>query len=357
MEGSRSWRRLARRTAQGGLLSALAAGCVSLAPVEDAQPPDAAVDSSEATPLDATGLDASGSDVLACSATADPLSEASLMATLSALAAPSLAGRAPGTRGDTAARAIIEARFRCLGLEAPGGAFQQPFATDEGVPTANVLGVLRGSDPEVAHEVIVVAAHHDHLGADASGIYLGANDDASGVAAVLGLAERLARQGRAPRRTIVFALFGAEESGFLGSLHYDAHPLPGLSLADTVFMINLDMIGRYASERRLYALHTFPGTPGRTLLEGLVGDFPDLDVVLGEPGDAADHLTFCDAGVPAAFFWTSDEACYHNPCDTAERIDRGPYTRTVKLVSALLSVAAEGDLDLAAARARGCGDL
>ncbi len=306
--------------------------------------------------MEASGAGGSGHVASACSAAPDPIAETALMTTLASLASPSLAGRAPGTVGDASARALIEERFRCLGLEAPDGAFQQPFTTPDGARTANVVGVLRGADPEVGGDIIVVAAHHDHLGESEAGIHLGANDDASGVAAVLGIAERLIQQGRAPRRTIAFAVFGAEEAGFLGSRHYAAHPPGGLSLEDTVFMLNLDMIGRYGAEDRLYALHTFPGTPGRTLLEGLLGDFPELDVVLGEPGEEADHLTFCDAGVPVAFFFTPDDACYHRPCDTPGRIDRGPYARTVALALALVSEAADGELDLAAARMEGCGE-
>ena len=291
-----------------------------------------------------------------CSAAADPVGETSLMATIEGLAAPELEGRYPGTPGDASGRALIEARFKCLGLDAPGGSYQQPFTTEDGEETANVIAVMRGSDPEVAGEVIVVGAHHDHLGQDEQGIYLGANDDASGVAALLGLAERLVNQGQAPRRTVVFAAFGAEEAGYLGSLHYAAHPFQGLSLEDTVFMVNLDMIGSYKREGLLYALHTFPGTPGRQILDGVVADFPDLNVVLGEKGELADHMTFCEARVPVTFFFTSDDGCYHKPCDAADRIDRANHARITQLVWALLSKAADGETDLAAARAKGCGD-
>ncbi|MBT9560880.1 MAG: M20/M25/M40 family metallo-hydrolase [Myxococcales bacterium] len=290
-----------------------------------------------------------------CSAATDPLSEASLMATIEALAAPALEGRYPGTAGDASARSLIEARFKCLGLEAPGGSYQQSFTTDDGEVTANVLGVMRGSDPDLQGEVIVVGAHHDHLGKNEQGIHHGANDDASGVAAVLALAEKVASQGQAPRRTIVFAAFGAEEAGYLGSLHYAAHPFEGLSLDDTVYMVNLDMIGSYQREGLVYALHTFPGTPGREILDGLVSTFSDLDVVLGEPGEIADHITFCDADVPVTFFHTTDDDCYHKPCDDAARIDRKHLPRIVQLVWALLSEAADGEKDLAAARAKGCG--
>jgi hypothetical protein len=335
------------------------AGCRTGTSDKTESPPVASVDG--ATDADGpseqqdTDVSRSPAPRISCSAAADPLSEASLMATLEALAAPALEGRHPGTAGDASARSLIEARFKCLGLEAPGGSYQQPFTTEDGEATANVLGLMRGTDPEVRGEVIVVAAHHDHLGKDDQGIYHGANDDASGVAAVLALAEKLASQGQGPRRTVVFAAFGAEEAGYLGSQHYAAHPFDGLSLDDTVYMVNLDMIGSYEREGVVYALHTFPGTPGREILDGLTGTFSDLDVVLGEPGEIADHITFCDADIPVTFFHTTDDDCYHKPCDDAARIDRKNLSRIVQLVWALLAEAVDGETDLAAARAKGCG--
>lgn len=290
--------------------------------------------------------------VPACAA-GSPLSQQALRETVEALAGPELAGRAPGTAGDRATRAWIEARFECIGLETEGGAYQQAFETEEGAPTANVIGVLRGSDPAVADEVVVIGAHHDHLGTDETGIYAGANDNASGVALMVGLAEVLAAQGT--RRTVVFAAFGAEELGFLGSQHFVDQPPGDLAMADVVFMINLDMVGRYGDEGVLYALHTFEGTPGHTLLEPMLPEFSGLDVVLGEPGADADHLTFCEAGVPVTFFFTEDSECYHQTCDVPEHLDWPGFERVAALVGAFAGEVADTELDLAAAREDGCG--
>lgn len=290
---------------------------------------------------------------LVCS-TLEPLSQAALRRTVEALAAPALEGRAPGTTGDATARALIAARFDCLGLEAPGGTREQAVDADEGATTANVLAIVRGSDPEVADEVIVVGAHHDHLDRDERGIYAGANDNASGVGVMLALAETVAARPSPPRRTIVFTAFGAEEQGYYGSLAYVADPPSGAALEDTVFMVNLDMVGTYAEQETLYALHAFAGTPGRSVLETLV-PASSLNVELGDEGERADHLSFCEVGVPTTFFFTEDTRCYHAPCDTADRLDYPGLAQTARLVSAMLTELADGDLDLSAAREGGCG--
>jgi len=154
---------------------------------------------------------------------------------------------------------------------------------------------------------------------------------------------------------VVFAAFGAEELGYLGSQHFVDQPPGDLVIEDVVFMINLDMVGTYGDQELLNALHTFEGTPGRTLLDGLVGDFPDLDVGLGEEGAEADHLTFCEAGVPVTFFFTEDTECYHQPCDTPDHLDWPGFERVAALVGAFAGEVADTQLDLAAARQSGCG--
>src|SRR5262245_33839977 len=136
-----------------------------------------------------------------------------LQATVQYLASDELGGRAPGTPGDEAARAYIEERFACLGLSPCGadGSFQQPFVTSSGKDTANVVGYLPGADPTVGSEIVLVGAHHDHLGQSGGEIFSGANDNASGVAAMLAMAHAFVQRGVVPRRTVAFVAFGYEE--------------------------------------------------------------------------------------------------------------------------------------------------
>jgi Peptidase family M28 len=271
-----------------------------------------------------------------------------LRARVSLLAAPKLDGRAPGTDGDRAARAHIVERFRCLGLTAggAGGSYEQPF--DD---TANVIGLIPGSDPKVGAEIILVGAHHDHLG----GGMLGANDNASGVAALLAVAQGVRRAG-APRRTIAFVTYGAEERGLVGSLHLVANPPPPLPLDKIVEVINLDMVGSHASANAVYAFGAFPKLPARAILAELARKYPKLNVPLGGHSVRGDHLGFCQQGIPYVFFWTPDRRCYHEKCDTADRLDYPRMADIAQLAGGLVQRLADTDVDLAAAKARaGCG--
>jgi hypothetical protein len=287
----------------------------------------------------------------------DPLAPSSLRATVEALAAPSMEGREPETRGDDEARALIESTMRRAGLAAPTGGFQHPFTfesdEEDAVRTANVAGILRGADPQRADEVVVVGAHHDHLGREGRRVFPGANDNATGVSVVLAVAEALAQRHVALPRTVAFVTFGAEEEGLHGSAAWVRSPPDGLSMAQTMFMLNVDMVGSYSSDGCLYALHTFRGTPGRVALDHLAPAYPDLRVELGAAGDDSDHVNFCAAGVPTTFFYTPDPRCHHRPCDTAARIEWDHLSRIAHLAYDLVVSVAGAD-DLAARRAAGC---
>jgi hypothetical protein len=250
---------------------------------------------------------------------------AALEATVQFLASDELEGRAPGTPGDEATRAYIADRFACLGLLPAGESFQQPFVTTSGVDTANVVGYLPGSDPALASEIIVVGAHHDHLGVIDGEIHNGANDNASGVAAMLAMAQALRQLESAPRRTVAFAAFGFEESDVEceGSYHWVEQPPPGLPLENVVYMVNLDMVGTYPLEERVDAYGSFQGTAARALLDELAGDHPGLNLQLDlEPDEgSSDFQAFSDEGVPYLYFETWDKDCYHSPCDDADHLD------------------------------------
>ena len=125
------------------------------------------------------------------------------------------------------------------------------------VPAANVIGILEGSDPTLKNEAIVIGAHYDHLGRGGAGslapkegeIHHGADDNASGTAGVLELARSFSAEPK-PRRTIVFIAFSGEEEGLLGSNYYVNHPV--VPLANTVAMINMDMIGTHEEQQADY---------------------------------------------------------------------------------------------------------
>ena len=197
--------------------------------------------------------------------------------------------------------------------------------------TANVIGILPGRDPALAHEAVVIGAHHDHLGMSGGQIYHGADDNASGTAAVLGLARAFAAAGGAPR-TLVFALFGAEELGLLGSAHYVRHP--AVPLERTVAMVNLDMVGRLRGSVTVGGVDTGSG------MRAIVNDASiatGVPVTMrGESQPASDHSSFYHAGKPVVFFHTQGHDDYHKPTDTADKIDVDGLARVTALAAAVV---------------------
>ncbi|MFN2445962.1 MAG: M20/M25/M40 family metallo-hydrolase [Vicinamibacterales bacterium] len=192
----------------------------------------------------------------------------------------------------------------------------------------NVVGVLRGSDPARAGEAIVIGAHYDHLGLGGrfsmaptaqGAVHNGADDNASGTAAVLEMARVAATRGRRFPRTLVFAAFAAEEIGLLGSKHYVRHA--ALPPSRTVAMINLDMIGR--SRGRVLIGGNHASLDVRSHLQRLALR-PSLrldDFAEGYDGDSSDDGPFAQAGVPTVCFFTGFHGDYHRPSDDWVNVD------------------------------------
>jgi hypothetical protein len=187
----------------------------------------------------------------------------------------------------------------------------------------NVIGILPGTDPALASEAVVIGAHYDHLGRADGVVYPGADDNASGTAVVVGLAGAFAAAGGAGR-TLVFALFGAEELGLIGSRHYVDRPV--VPLDRTVAMVNFDMVGRLQGR----TLSVGGGDSGNRL-RALVSNAAQLDGmaldVHGSPYGPSDHARFYAAGVPVLFFYTGTHSDYHRPSDTADKIDSAGMAR------------------------------
>jgi len=188
---------------------------------------------------------------------------------------------------------------------------------------ANVIGVLPGTDLALAAEAVVVGAHYDHLGRSDGVVYPGADDNASGTAVVLGLARSFAAAGGAGR-TLVFALFGAEELGLIGSRHYVNRPV--VPLDRTVAMVNFDMVGRLQG-RNL----NIGGADSGSRIRAVATDSAQLEGVPrdvnGSPYGPSDHSRFYAAGVPVLFFYTGSHSDYHKPSDTADKLDAGGMAR------------------------------
>jgi aminopeptidase YwaD len=192
--------------------------------------------------------------------------------------------------------------------------------------TANVVALLPGTDPALAAEAVVIGAHYDHLGRGSpfslapdrgDALHPGADDNASGTAALLGIAGALVRAG-APRRSTVFVAFSAEELGLLGSTHYVRHP--AVPMERTVAMVNLDSVGRLR-DGRLHVMGVDTGQGLRFLVEEAAREVGVAIALRGDGVGPSDHTVFLTRERPVLFFFTGPHADYHRPSDTWDKID------------------------------------
>ena len=201
-------------------------------------------------------------------------------------------------------------------------------AYDPARETCNVVAVLPGSDPELKDEALVIGAHLDHVGRQSPDVYFpGANDNASGAAAVLRLAEAFQAAGQAPRRSVVFVLFAGEESGLVGATHHAQHPV--FAPARTVAMFNFDCvacgdsirIGGGKSEPELWEL-----------ARGLDAEHTRRTVAATWSGGGADATPFFELGIPTLYWVTTEGYAHlHATSDTPATLNGPLYADLVKL--------------------------
>jgi hypothetical protein len=227
-------------------------------------------------------------------------------------------------------------------------------------PGRNILAMLEGADPDLMNEVVILGGHYDHNGADSLDVYNGADDDGSGTVGVIAVAEayaRAAERGDLPRRSVMFAIWDAEERGLLGAWYYTLRPL--FPLPRTAAVLNLDMIGRNEEVPadgggRFRGLEPQSATSNANAVNILgYSRTPDLAAAVQaanvEAEDSltlrmrydnnesnllrrSDHWPFLQNGVPAVWVHTGLHPDYHTPLDDAERIEYAKMTRIVRLV-------------------------
>jgi aminopeptidase YwaD len=197
------------------------------------------------------------------------------------------------------------------------------------VRTQNVVAMLKGNDADLRNEYIVIGAHYDHLGMGGTGsgsrtpdtlaVHSGADDNASGVAALIELASAFSLERFSTRRSIIFVAFGAEEMGLVGSKHFvEDFPFP---VENINAMINLDMIGRLNDE----AILTVGGTGTAAEMDETISRFTDgRPFSLNRQPDGygpSDHAAFYAASLPVFFITTGPHDDYHTPRDTWDQIN------------------------------------
>ena len=270
------------------------------------------------------------------------------------LSSDALEGRGTGTPGNDSARVFIARRFTDLRLRpvlAESGCasmtcaptFVQPFTARmsgaerhglrASLATANVAAVIEGSDPQLKGQIVVLGAHYDHLGRQAFGardpnlpdaIRNGADDNASGVAAVLELARLLRRNP--PKRSIALVTFSAEELGLLGSEYFVSHsPFP---LDSVQAMLNFDMVGRLRDDK-LMVYGTATATELPAVVTGANTGAPFRLNAVGDGEGPSDHAAFYRKNIPVLHFFTDAHEDYHKSTDDADKINGAGMRRVV----------------------------
>lgn len=267
------------------------------------------------------------------------------MQDIGALAHDSMEGRLVGTPGSARARTFLERSFRERGTRPLGGStYLHPFTftrRDTSVTGVNVIGSVSGSERPSSY--IVITAHYDHVGTRDGEVYNGADDNASGTAALLAMAAYFARNP--PRHSIIFAALDAEEGGLRGARAFVENP--PVPLASIVLNVNMDMVGRNdRGELYVAGTHHYPQLLSyiqRVAESAEVKLIPGHDRPSANASDdwttASDHAAFHRAGIPFLYFGVEDHADYHRPTDEIGGIQPGFYARAVRTVlSAVLTL-------------------
>lgn len=204
------------------------------------------------------------------------------------------------------------------------------------VSTSNVLGFVEGSDPELKKEIIVISAHHDHIGMENGKIFNGADDNGSGTSGLLEIAQafqQAKKEGKNPKRSILFLSVSGEEMGLFGSSHYASHPV--FPLENTITDLNIDMIGRTTkpSEKDTFSVYVI----GSNMLSDELHEIQeqankqfthlDLDYKYNDVNEPlklyyrSDHYNFAKKGIPSIFYFGGFHDDYHKETDDIEKIN------------------------------------
>lgn len=253
------------------------------------------------------------------------------------LASQENAGRFPGTKANRKVVKYIKRDFKKNGLCPISKNFKQKFKANirvakgepkkKPVKTSNVVAYIKGNDPVLKNEYIVLGAHYDHLGMGGpssksdkkNAIHFGADDNASGIASLLEIAEKMAANKKQLKRSIIFVAFGAEEQGLLGSKFFVENPI--VPLSQIKLMINMDMAGRLNEANHVYVngAGTFPN--GVALMKNLDTSLQLTPVVHAGSVGGSDHVSFYKKGLSVMGIHTGAHPQYHRPEDTVDLIN------------------------------------
>jgi aminopeptidase YwaD len=259
------------------------------------------------------------------------------------LASDSLHGRGLGTEGTELAREYIVSQFMEAGITPLFDYFLQPFKFRSGVawiPAVNIAGFIEGSDPVLKNEFIVIGAHYDHIGytrnETGKTIFPGADDNASGVAAIIEIGRYFVQNPSLLGRSLIIVAFDAEESGLWGSRNFvENSPVP---LDRIKLMFSFDMVGMYAANRGLHLRGMGSLEGGVDMAKSIAGQ---KSVSLRNTGSNIERRTdtapFGDRGIPAVHVFTGTKSPYHKPGDKYHLLDYDGMSKVTVYMKSLLA--------------------
>lgn len=253
------------------------------------------------------------------------------------LASEKNAGRYPGTKANRKVVKYLKKDFKKQKLIPFEKGYKQNFKArlrvEKGenekslVKTCNVVGYLEGNDPILKNEYIILGAHYDHLGLGGPSsksdkkntIHYGADDNASGTAALLEIAEKIASNKQDLKRSVIFIAFGAEEQGLLGSHYFVENPL--VPISQIKLMLNMDMVGRLNAENHVYmgGAGTFPN--GVSFMQNLGESLGLKPIVHAGSVGGSDHVSFYKKNISVLGMHTGGHPQYHTPEDITDSIN------------------------------------
>jgi hypothetical protein len=213
----------------------------------------------------------------------------------------------------------IDETLTAQSFEIPGKTITMETVLDaEKFPTQNVVGFLEGVDPDLKKEIIVIGAHYDHVGVSNDSIYNGADDNASGTAGVMEIAEAFTQCKTRPKRSLLFMTFAGEEKGLFGSRYYADDPL--LPIENTIVMLNLDMISR--NDTNEVAIIGSPTSSDLKAINEQANETIGMELAYDQERYFlnSDHYSFYRKDIPVLFYNSKMTPDLHKPSDDPEKI-------------------------------------
>lgn len=272
----------------------------------------------------------------------DLIDPSQLVRDLQVLSADDMQGRQVGTPGGEKARAYVIERFKASGIEPFGDSYLQPFTFTAGRGAGggaaperqgvNAIGFLRGT--RTPDRFIVITAHYDHVGVRNGVVFNGADDNASGTAALFALAKHF--YANRPTSSLIFAALDAEESGLRGARHFVQSP--PVDASALVLNLNMDMIGRDPDDKFFVSgTHQLPflkpyieRVNAKARLALIMGHDDPAQKDVEDWSRSSDHYPFCQAKIPCLYFGVEDFGNHHKASDDFETMTLGFYVRAVE---------------------------